>query len=222
VVLKLLRKRFRGIAAEMDPHARALAAHHHPKVQSYADALDITSELIMTEFRKRPYSGLLLTAGPPCSPFSSLGSQRGFKDEASRPLLHFLDLHGQLSTDCLRSGVEFRWLLEEVSSMPQDVRETISGRLGTQPLLLNAADFGWVHRSRLYWGSLPLGPISKAMQEEADMLPPGKLIADVAVMRYMGPPLPRDLSLDDGFQCLAPMTTGTSSAIVPGSDWVAN
>jgi len=67
VVLKLLRKRFRGIAAEMDPHARALASHHHPKVQAYADALDITSELIMTEFRKRPYSGLHLTAGPPCS-----------------------------------------------------------------------------------------------------------------------------------------------------------
>jgi hypothetical protein len=214
-----LKRKFRGLAAELDPHARALTRLRHRRVKVYDDALTFTHEFILQEYRKHRYAGILLTAGPPCSPFSSLGQQRGFDDAASKPLLHFMELKDSLEKACSSSAIDFRWLMEEVSSMPQDARETISARLGCSPILLNAADFGWVHRSRLYWGSrLP----TSSWSEEVDILPAGKLIPDVAVMRILGTTLPPDLELADGFTLASPMMCGTSSKAVPGSDWAAS
>eukprot|EP00971_Amphidinium_carterae_P237778 4720577-Amphidinium_carterae.1 len=43
-------------------------------------------------------------------------------------------------------------MLEEVATMSAVSRQQITDLARTPPVLLQAADFGWVHRSRLYWG----------------------------------------------------------------------
>ena len=42
--------------------------------------------------------------------------------------------------------------MEEVASMSVKARDHITELFGSPPVLIQAADFGWVHRARLYWG----------------------------------------------------------------------
>ena len=41
--------------------------------------------------------------------------------------------------------------MEEVATMRPKHREAISKLFGGEPLLVQAADFGWVQRARWYW-----------------------------------------------------------------------
>eukprot|EP00972_Heterocapsa_arctica_P089708 13231160-Heterocapsa_arctica.AAC.1 len=71
--------------------------------------------------------------------------------------------------------------MEEVASMSKEVRESVSQLAGGTPTLLHAADFGWVHRARLYWGDIH----DSTKGETTDLYsahPPGTLLDDIHVI----------------------------------------
>ena len=53
-------------------------------------------------------------------------------------------------------------LLENVGSMPDDVRKAYTRWLRSEPAMIEAGTMGWVHRRRLYWVSGFLGGLKPA------------------------------------------------------------
>ena len=56
------------------------------------------------------------------------------------------------------------WSLEPVASVSVAHREELSGKLGGRPVYLNAADWGWAQRPRLYRGWLTNSLIAQAIR----------------------------------------------------------
>eukprot|EP00971_Amphidinium_carterae_P325602 6455961-Amphidinium_carterae.1 len=78
--LRSLHVDFFGIAAETDASLRDFVRQKWPQVHSWIDALELTPEEVMKQFRRRQCSSILLIAGTPCQPFSALGHQHTFDD----------------------------------------------------------------------------------------------------------------------------------------------
>ena len=95
---------------------------------------------------------VLLAGGPPCTPFSSLGCKRGFDDARSLPLVKFFELKDDMEKLCQEMKLSFKWMMEEVASMDQHMREAISKLAKHEPILIHAGEWGYVHRARLFWG----------------------------------------------------------------------
>ena len=132
-----------------------LRKQHLPQVRFLEDMLAMKCEHPMELVVTSGCTSVLLAAGPPCQPFSGLGVQPGWDDPRAAPLQHTLQIIVELRRRCKRAGLTFNFLLEEVASMQPDIRDYISQFLSVPPCLLQSADWGWVHRSRLWWGIVP-------------------------------------------------------------------
>ena len=93
--------------------------------------------------------------------------------------------------------------LENVASMPQTVCDQYSAWLGTQPVLIDAAGCGWVHRRRLYWLASRTGGLSPTCVPPSDWVwreGPGE---HHPVLQYTGKkPIPAQVWWDDQFRPL--------------------
>ena len=115
-------------------------------------------------------------------------------------------------------GIGFKWLVEEVASMAQKHRDEISATLGGQPVLLNAADWGWVQRARLYWG---LDVPALRTRGHVEIAPAGKLAKDLTVVRYTGERQPKDWTPHDGYGWCQEDDSGKKAMTVPGTGYAA-
>ena len=95
---------------------------------------------------------VLLVGGLDCRPFSPLGLQKGFDDPRAAPVRFFLSARDELQRRCRHAQLPFRWLIEEVATMSAEFRQSFTQLVGSEPLVCQAGDFGWVHRARLYYG----------------------------------------------------------------------
>eukprot|EP00971_Amphidinium_carterae_P334582 6469938-Amphidinium_carterae.2 len=149
IALQSMGIRFAGLSAEIDEELRNHVRGKWPHVSSWSDMTTLSTETVLQQFRRSGCTSILLIAGAPCQPFSSLGNQHGFDDPRSQPLTHFFHMRDELQTACRKLDTPFHWLLEEVATMKEDARQRITALAGVPPVLIQAADFGWVHRSRL-------------------------------------------------------------------------
>ena len=114
----------------------------------------------------------------------------------------------------------FKWMVEEVASMSVAHRKQISELLGGEPVLLHAADFGWMHRPRIYWGiDVPalcalLKPIPYV-----DIIPPGIAADGICVVRWTGPPQPPHWAPQDGYEWTFRDEVGVKAMPVSGADF---
>eukprot|EP00971_Amphidinium_carterae_P121808 2412228-Amphidinium_carterae.1 len=70
--------------------------------------------------------------------------------------------------------------------MSPDARGRIAEAATCPPVLLNAADFGHVHRSRLYWGISSEHLVRRGRDAAIDVHVAGQLVPDVHVVRWSG------------------------------------
>ena len=101
--------------------------------------------------------------------------------------------------------------------MSQDARTKISEMAGSSATLLHAADFGWVHRARFYWGNLGCGD-SEYTTDEYSWHPAGTVIQDTNVMRWRIGPRPGRWWPTSG-EWVFKGQGGFRAPAVPGSTW---
>ena len=111
--------------------------------------MTVTTAEIMRMFSHSGCRRLLLLAGPPCQPFSGLELQHSWSDPRADPPKHTINLVSGLRLECQHQNITFKFLVEEVASMPAKIREEVSDGLGMQPCVVHAGDWGYVHRARL-------------------------------------------------------------------------
>ena len=71
-------------------------------------------------------------------------------------------------------------------------REEISSILGSPPILLHAADFGWVHRPRFYWVARPEQYVGHQLPLAPSLEPfaPDTVAKSIFLARWSGGPPP--------------------------------
>ena len=108
-------------------------------------------------------------------------------------VLHFVALRKALDERCTHAGVRFAWFFEEVGTMTAADRATFSEALGSLPVAIQSADYGWCHRLRFYWG---LERTLQALLNQGltlpfmDLFAPGELAEGCWVIRWTGAPMP--------------------------------
>ena len=100
-------------------------------------------------------------------------------------------------------------------------RREISDLFGESPTLIEAADFGWVQRSRLYWGLAAHLRPGLQTGKDWEYFPPGTHFDDLGVIRWMGQRLPGKWQPDAGCSRSAITNQVCQSPPVPGGSWRA-
>ena len=186
-----------GIACESMEHLREFTGRTFPGTTSAVDVAALAVADIIAAARRAGADAILLAGGPPCPLFSPLsGNPQGWSDPRTGPLRHFVRLKNELAEACQREGLRFRWFMEEVATMAAVHHDEISRLLDAAPALIHAADFGFVHRARYYWGLLP---ITCALPAAIEVLQAGAAAFDVVVLRWLGKPSPARWEPDGGF-----------------------
>ncbi len=145
-----------SFAWETDPECTELVSHHFPDTWHRGDFLADDSKLFAaTLMQWYDYEfWLIASAGPPCPDFSrikghsSLG-RAGKEGQKFSQFCDWMDIFIQ-EIRAIKDTQVIRRLVENVVAA-KDEREHFSTRLGTQPVLVDSADFGWVSRPRLWW-----------------------------------------------------------------------
>merc|ERR1711904_225367 len=70
-------------------------------------------------------------------------------------------------------GVQVAFLLENVASMPDGERDTITESLGVQPVEIDSVLVSACHRQRYYWTNLPVAPIRRREVDIDELLDKG-------------------------------------------------
>ena len=143
-----------GHACEKEQALREFVRKKWPKVGQSALIEELDVQAILEDIMKVRPDIVLMVGGVPCQPFSGLADDpRGMADPRAAPIGHFVRIRDGLSAHLRRADIDFYWMIEEVASMTRAHRDEISRITGTEPVLLHAADYGWIHRPRLYCGA---------------------------------------------------------------------
>lgn len=130
--------------SEIDEKSIQVYRKHFPNHINYGDVTKIDG-------KKLPYFDLVFS-GSPCTGFSSMNAdKKEWDDPRSRLMLHFF----RILEECKPRF----FILENVASMTNEVKETISKVLGVHPVLINSCYFTAQNRRRYYWTNFPIKPV---------------------------------------------------------------
>ena len=200
--VSLLSQRVDGYACESQYHLGCVARGHYPRVRRATVLKDFSFDAISPHLEECDPDFVFLFMGPPCPPHATSNvAKKTFADERSSPLTDFRRLRDSVSQYCVSRDLVFRWAVEESALMSSEHRQEFTTKLGCPPVLLHAADFGWVHKARLFWGLSPEQLVAPRPPGCAhiEIVPPGRAGFDVRVVRWSGPPAPRERSPRDGW-----------------------
>ena len=211
-----------AILAESDGDLRDFMHQKFPAFEMYAQCSNVTEDIVMKKFRKGNFTGIFLIGGPPCQPFSRAGRKAGFDDHRAAPLQHLCHLAQCLTSRAAQEHFKFVSLMEQVATMQAQHRERITEMFGDVPVLVQAADFGWVQRARFYWGAAAtLQEIRGHASAEWEYLPPGKALNGAGVLRWAGGKCPECWAPRDGWCWQGRETESSGSVPLPGQTWRA-
>ena len=148
----------RYVAYEIDKYAIQVSEKNYPQIEHCGD-------VTTADFKQ--YEGFdLLIGGSPCQSLSLIQSKTR----------QHLDGKSKLFFEYVRALEEVRpkwFLFENVASMNQESKETISQYLGCEPIFIDSADFSAQSRPRLYWTNIPVDlNYEKSKMVLADILEP--------------------------------------------------
>lgn len=129
-------------AYEIEPNAVKISKKNFPQIQHHGD-------VTTADFTK--YRGIdLLIGGSPCQSLSIVRSQtREHLDGKSKLFFEFVR--------ALKEAQPRYFLFENVASMNEESKRTISEYLGCEPIYIDSADFSAQQRPRLYWTNIYTG-----------------------------------------------------------------
>ena len=202
IALLQLGLHFYGIAAECDPQARQVACNNMPSLVHCEKVEELRVSDLVPVLRRRKFRGILMGGGSPCQGNSALNKQRkGLEDDRSCQPELLAALRRELEDLPEAEGLEIVSFLENVQSMPADVRSQYSTWMGGDPVAICSGSCGWVTRNRLYWLVSRSRSISVGQQPpeewewEDGVTPP--------VLSFCGKkPLPQKVHFHQGFQPL--------------------
>eukprot|EP00435_Cladocopium_sp_Y103_P010075 s1670_g2.t1 len=206
---------FYAIAAESDPIAAQVACHNMPNLVHVSSVEELCAADLVPFLQRRQVRGVLLGGGSPCQGNSALNTHRkGLADRRSCQPLELQRLQQELHALPEMHNVELVAFLENVASMPPQVRSQYTQWLRGEPVLVDSASCGWVQRRRLY------RLVSRHKSLHAQLQPPACwdwVPGDGVVpqLQYVGDkPLPNRCFFAQGFQPLGIFYTGdrTSSS----------
>ena len=181
---------------EKEDQLRNFIRSHTPQVSHWSDFLKLNVQDVWKQITKGGYTSVLLAGGPPCQPWSALGSQKQWSDDRSDPLSYFFVFRDELKALCDTAHVQLHWMVEEVGSITKEAYHWISELAGVPAFLLHAGDFGWIHRARFFWCSAPADSFSALPNVE--VLPTDSVLPDCNVVRWTGPSIPSKWKPESG------------------------
>jgi len=146
-------------ASEIDKYAIKVAQMNYPNTIHIGDVTKIKGDY----FGDKKID--LLIGGSPCQGFSISGHKLNFEDERSKLFFEFVRL--------LKETKPKYFMLENVGSMSNDVRNSISELLGVEPLHINSKLLSAQHRNRYYWTNISQTEIIGNDVKFADILEEG-------------------------------------------------
>ena len=126
-------------ASEIDKYAMQIAKKNHPNIKRIGNVTEVKGKDL-------PKIDLLI-GGSPCQGFSISGNKLNFEDERSKLFFEYVRLLEEIKPKY--------FLLENVGSMNNEVREKISKILGVNYLHINSKTLTAQHRNRYYWTNIP-------------------------------------------------------------------
>ena len=138
------------VSSEIDTEAVRVARRHFPEITHVGDIESITRAQIA---EWGPFD--LVFGGSPCNDLSMANpSRRGIYEGTGRL---FFDYHRllELARPSPLENRPFFWLFENVVSMRNVDKMTISRFLECNPTVVDAKDVSPAHRPRFFWGNLP-------------------------------------------------------------------
>ena len=157
VALLALGLTFRAVAVETDPIARKVSAASFRNVVHYSDVREFRANCLRQEFVAHEYAAILVIGGSPCQDISQLNMHRRGLHAPRTRLFAEVPRVAQECRDLLASlqlHVPVLQLLENVAKCPADVMEEFCHVMAGRPLAVHASSFGWVRRTRLFWGGM--------------------------------------------------------------------
>ncbi|CAE6920920.1 aspC [Symbiodinium sp. CCMP2592] len=145
-----------AISVEQDHLAAERTARSFPNVISLQFVEDFRGSMIRGFLKRRSVEGVIVGGGSPCQGNSSLNRhRRGLGDSRSCQPEELARIYNEIMSLDEVHGLKVRTFLENVASSPRAVVRYYNQLMETKPLLVRAAQFGWVQRDRLFWlGSL--------------------------------------------------------------------
>jgi hypothetical protein len=193
--------RFICLAAEENHDAVACVRRGFPDVVHIPRVEDVCVEMFVEVAKRRNLAGIILGGGAPCQGNSSLNLQRrGLADARTQQPRYLQQLAKQFGIHPVLKHIPLLKYLENVASMPGDVKEFYEQMVGGQSFQISAGQFGWVERRRLIFGSGPLGDVAAVSMK----LPEGVSL-DVTdsqrfILSFAGKkPTPNRLWIQDGY-----------------------
>ena len=108
----------------------------------------------------------------PCQGNSSLNRRRrGLDDSRSHQPEELVRIYNEIVNLEEARGLKVRMFLENVASSPREVVRHYNQLMTAKPVLVRAAQFGWVQRDRLFW-------LGSCVDFSRARLPPGVSITE--------------------------------------------
>ena len=220
--LERLRLPHEAIIAESDVDLRDFVHQKFPNFDLHAQCNSVTEDVVMKKFNRGNFKGIFLIGGPPCQPFSLAGRRAGFDDHRAAPLEHFCHLAKCLKTRAAQEGFQFICIMEQVATMLPKHRQQVTELFGDVPVLIQAADFGWVQRARFYWGAAAaLQELRGQASADWEYMPPGKALEGAGVLRWAGEKCPENWAPKAGWHWIGRGMESSGSVPLPGQSWTA-
>ena len=144
------------IAAEMDDEVARFTERNFSQVVRVKYVEEISADMLDGFMQKREVKAILIGGGSPCQGNTPLTRRRrGLDDPRTLQPVQLARIRDEVRGR-FPSALVLTYL-ENVASMPMPVEKEYNEIMGSNAILCDAGDFGWVTRRRLFWGSGPPG-----------------------------------------------------------------
>ena len=197
-----------AVSAECDPEVGAIAHLSMPNTVQVDDVSKIGGVDLLAVIKRRAISVVLIGGGAPCQGNSALNMHRqGTSDPRTVGAAHVARIERELRAAAEKMNVALppvgTWI-ENVASAQRSVIDFYSDIIGGGPILINADQFGFVQRNRLFWGQIDgrvIGP--EQAKDFADIGMDWQHCtygAKTPKVLYKGKPFPRSVRLAGGYK----------------------